>query len=112
MKFLANVYWIIGALIVALLVRGFLISVYKVPTQSMAPNFLAGDFILSSQIAYKTQFPWSNAAYFKQSPVRNDLVILQFSPKKAAVKSMAHYLRRIVAIAGDEIEIKEGNMPI
>jgi signal peptidase I len=110
MKFLSNIYWIIGALLVALLVRGFLISVYKIPTQSMAPTLLAGDFILASQIAYKTQFPWSSTIYFKQAPVRNDLVIFQFSPKKAVVKSMAQYLRRIVAVPGDEIEIKEGQI--
>lgn len=76
----------------------------------MAPTFLAGDFILSSQVAYKLQMPWSSEVYFKAPPAAGDLIIFQFSSKKAGDKSMAQYLKRIIGEPGDEIEIQNGKV--
>ncbi|MFZ3228716.1 MAG: signal peptidase I [Pseudobdellovibrio sp.] len=110
MKTAVNIYWIVGALIAALFFRGFIISVYKIPTLSMAPTLLDGDFILASQMAYRLQFPWSNSIYLKAEPQINDLIVFQFSVQKAASKSSAQYLKRIVAVAGDQVEIKQGHL--
>ncbi|MBC7466892.1 MAG: signal peptidase I [Bdellovibrio sp.] len=110
MKWLSNIYWILAALLAAVFVRSYMISVYKIPTHSMAPTLLAGDFILASQMAYNMQMPWSNDVYFKSKPVAGDLVVFQFSSNKAGEKSMAQYLKRVVAIAGDEIEIQHGKI--
>lgn len=110
MKVVSNIYWILGALLTAIFFRSFVVSVHKIPTASMAPTFLAGDYILSSQVAYRTQLPWSKEVYNKSNPEAGDLVVLQFSAKKAAAKSMAQYLKRVVAVAGDEIEIQQGKI--
>lgn len=105
-----NIYWILFALIAALFFRTFLISVHKIPTISMAPTFWPGDFIMSSQVAYGLRFPWSKDVYFKASPERNDLIVFQFSSQKAASKSASQYVKRVVALAGDELEMHNGHM--
>ena len=110
MKWLSNIYWILAALLAAVFVRSYIVSVYKIPTYSMAPTLLAGDFILSSQIAYNMQMPWSNEVYSKTKPAAGDLIVFQFSTKKAGEKAMAQYLKRIIAIGGDEIEIQQGKV--
>lgn len=110
MKIVSNIYWIIGALLMAVFFRSFVVSVFKIPSASMTPTLLAGDFILSSQTAYRTQLPFSDQVYSRSSPARGDLIVFQFSPKKAAAKSMAQYLKRVVGTEGDEIEIVEGRL--
>ena len=105
-----NIYWILIALIAALFFRTFLISVHKIPTISMAPTFWPGDFIMSSQVAYGLRFPWSKEVYFKEFPQKNDLIVFQFSSQKAASKSASQYVKRVVAIAGDQLEMHNGHM--
>ncbi|MBC7754505.1 MAG: signal peptidase I [Moraxellaceae bacterium] len=105
-----NIYWILFALIAALFFRTFLISVHKIPTVSMAPTFWPGDYIMSSQVAYGLHFPWSKDTYFKSAPGQNDLIVFQFTSQKAASKSSSQYVKRIVAIEGDEIEMREGHL--
>lgn len=110
MQIKKNIYWLFIALLSALFFRGFLISVHKIPTVSMAPTFWPGDFIMSSQVAYGLRLPWSKEIYFENSPKRGDLIIFQFNQKKSATKSTSQYVKRIVAIAGDEIVMKEGHL--
>ena len=105
-----NIYWILIALIAALFFRTFLISVHKVPTISMAPTFWPGDFIMSSQVAYGLRFPWSKEIYFKSAPQKNDLIVFQFTSQKAASKANSQYVKRVVAVAGDEIEMRKGHI--
>ncbi len=110
MKLKENFYWILLALLSALFCRTFLISVHKIPTVSMAPTFWAGDYIMSSQVAYGLHLPWNNETYFQKSPERGDLIVFQFNQKSAAAKSMSQYVKRVIAIAGDEIEMQDGHV--
>ena len=112
MKMKSNMYWILIALILAFFCRSFLVSVYKIPTVSMAPTFWPGDFILASRIGYGLQLPYSTQFYFKSAPARGDLIVFQFNQDKAKDKSTAQYIKRVVAIAGDEIEIKNSRLII
>src|SRR3989338_550923 len=110
MKAKSNILWIGIALVAALFCRTFLISVYKIPTVSMAPTFWPGDFIVSSQIAYGLRLPLSNTSYFQSTPKTGDLVVFQFTAPQAISKVGAQYVKRIVALGGDEIEIQNGHM--
>ena len=105
-----NIYWILIALVAALFFRTFLISVHKIPTISMAPTFWPGDFIMSSQVAYGLRFPWSKEVYFKSIPRKNDLIVFQFTSQKAASKATSQFVKRIVAVSGDEIEMRQGHI--
>ena len=76
----------------------------------MAPTLWPGDFIMSSQIAYGFHFPWSQQTYFLNSPERGDLIVFQFSQKTALTKASSQYVKRVIAISGDEIEMKNGQI--
>ncbi len=91
------------ALLLALFVRTFLISVYKIPTDSMHPTFLSGDFIFASQVSYGVKFPWNQDVWFKANPQKNDLVIFKFKGKP-----MISYLKRVTAVEGETITV-DGN---
>lgn len=96
MKYLIIIFVILGALFCRL----FVISVYKVSSQSMAPTILAGDFILASQLSYGFKSPWTGEIYLKAKPSRGDLVVFQ--------KNSKIFIKRILAIEGDEFEVMNG----
>lgn len=95
------------ALVLALFTRVFFISVYKIPTNSMSPTLLAGDFILGSQVAYGLKFPWSREVWFKSFPKRGDLVAVSFANRPSVT-----YLRRVTGVAGDFVEINQQKIQI
>jgi len=86
------------SLIFALFVRAFFVSVYKIPTDSMAPMIMAGDYILASQVSYGLHFPWSQEVWFRSKPHKGDLVACYFKSKPSFT-----YLRRVVAVEGETI---------
>lgn len=94
---------IISALVMALFCRVFLIAVYKVPTDSMFPTLFPGDFIFSTQTAYGFKFPWSTEVFFPSEPKKGDLVAFHFKVRPAIT-----YIKRILAVPGDEYEMVNG----
>ncbi|MFP5518679.1 MAG: signal peptidase I [Bdellovibrionia bacterium] len=90
-EYLATIVVAIG---LALLVRTFLITAYKIPTGSMRPTLLPGDFIFVNRLAYS----------FGSNLERGDLVALS-----GIQSSPVSYIKRVIGLPGDRIEIK-GNI--
>lgn len=86
---------IVTAVCSALFCRAFLVSVYKVPSQNMAPTILAGDYLLASKVSYGVKLPWARAALWPSAPRRGELVVYI-----AQGKTM---IKRVVALPGDEV---------
>lgn len=94
-------YFILSlVVIIAIICRLFIVSVYKVSTQSMAPTLLAGDFIFSLKTSYGLENPWSNAIYIETSPNKGELV--------AFIKNSKIYIKRVMATSSDQIEFANG----
>lgn len=90
------------AILLALLTRAFLIGVYKVPTGSMQPSLKPGDFIFVSKLKYGIKIPFTNYKLFESEPQRGDVLIFNYKPKDDIV-----YVKRVVGLPGDVLEIKE-----
>jgi signal peptidase I len=82
---------IIFAVSIALVFKQYVIQAYKIPAGSNVPAILIGDHVLVNKYVYK----------FHQ-PQRNDWVIFKF-PKDEKID----YLKRVVALPGDQVEIKD-----
>lgn len=95
---------IIFSVLAALTVRIFFISVYKVPTQTMAPVILSGDYVLASQVAYGFKLPVNSKVYFKSLPKEGDLVVYTAAGKT--------FIKRIMATAGDEVEFFQSELSV
>lgn len=85
----------------ALFFRFFLISVYKVSTQSMAPALMAGDYILASKISFGMKTPWSGSIFFKSTPEVGDLIVYH--------KNSKVFVKRVLATALSEVEYSQGS---
>jgi signal peptidase I len=93
------------AIFLALFVRTFVISGYKVPTSSMAPTLLPGDFIFAFKMPFGFQIPVFNYKTQGKMPERGQVVVFTY-PDQPQVT----YVKRVLGLPGDLIEIKNGRV--
>jgi signal peptidase I len=86
---------IVMAIILALLIRTTIVGSYLVPTGSMEPTIDIGDRLLGCKFLY----------WFTE-PKPGDIVV--FEPPPAARTDIPRFVNRIVAVAGDTVEVKNG----
>ncbi len=98
---------IVIALILALIIRTFIIQAFKIPTGSMRMTLLEGDRILVNKLGYGAKIPFTKQrlpGYTK--PQRGDVVVFIYDneePKK-------DYIKRLIAVGGETVEIREGKL--
>jgi len=96
------------AAVVAIFLRTFFFQIYKIPTTSMVPTLMPGDKIFVSKLVYGPKIPFTRLRIRGFSkPKRTDVVV--FIPPHERKKA---YIKRLVAIEGDHVMIKDGNVYI
>ena len=91
---------------VLLVLRSFLFEPYRIPSDSMMPTLLDGDFILVSKYAYGLRLPVSHARLNEGArPQRGDVVVFRF-PQDPGV----NYIKRVVGLPGDLVEVRDDRL--
>ena len=113
-SFLSNFKSISLAILIALLIRSFIAEPFNIPSGSMKPNLLVGDFIFVSKWSYgysKHSLPFSipliPSKIFENMPKRGDVVVF-----KTPQDNRTDYIKRVIGLPGDKIIIKEGTIII
>lgn len=91
---------ILIAVFLALCVRTFVMTGYKVPTSSMAPTLLPGDLIFSNRLPYGFRFPMFNIQWGSGEPQVGELIVFTY-PDQPQVR----YVKRVIGLPGDRIEM-------
>ncbi|MFH1262071.1 MAG: signal peptidase I [Pseudomonadota bacterium] len=94
------VFWIF----LALVFRYSVASPYKIPTGSMIPTLKIGDFIFVSKLAYGVKIPFTNRNWIDYDKPKRGEVIVFIYP----VEPDKDFIKRVVAVAGDKVEVKQG----
>ncbi len=109
-SFFGNLKSILIAIFIALLIRSFIFEPFNIPSGSMKPNLLVGDFIFVSKYSYgfsKHSLPFSipliPGKIFSNIPERGDVVVF-----KTPENNRTDYIKRVIGLPGDKIEIKNG----
>ena len=98
---------ILVAVFLALVMRTFVLTGYKVPTSSMAPTLLPGDFIFAYRLPFGVKLPLSTIKIAVNSPQRGDVVVFSY-PEQPNVS----YVKRVVGLPGDRLQIEGGALII
>ncbi|MEW6571264.1 MAG: signal peptidase I [Nitrospirota bacterium] len=93
---------IITALILALLIRTYVVQAFKIPSGSMIPTLLIGDHILVNKFMYGTKIPFTdNKVLAIKKPENGDIIVFKYpeNPKK-------DFIKRVIAVEGDVIQAR------
>lgn len=91
------------AIILALILRTFVIQAFKIPSESMLNTLLVGDQLLANKFTYGLKFPFTHTYIFRgDDPKRGDIIIFEY-PEDPDVD----FIKRVIGIPGDEIEIRD-----
>jgi signal peptidase I len=97
--------WTITILAV-LLFRSFLYEAVYIPSGSMIPTLLIGDYVVVEKWAYGARIPFTSSAQLQwSSPRRGDIVVLLAPPGNPRSDDL---IKRVVAVGGDTVEIRDG----
>lgn len=89
------------AVILALLIRTFVVQAFKIPSGSMEPTLLVGDHILVNKFIYGVKIPFIRNTIIPISTPQRDDVIVFIYPHDTS----KDYIKRVIGLPGDRIEI-------
>lgn len=93
---------VVVALLLAAVVRVFVVQAYKIPSRSMVPTLLVGDHILVNKFLYGIRIPGTDYRLPGiREPRRGDVVV--FVPPDDPTRD---FIKRIVALPGDTVEVR------
>jgi signal peptidase I len=102
---------ILIALLLALLIRTFIIQAFKIPSGSMENTLLIGDHILVSKFSYGTHIPneipfldiklFDDIVLFSKVPQRGDIIVFKF-PKD----ERRDFIKRVIGLPGDFLRVR------
>jgi signal peptidase I len=95
-------------ILIVFLLRSFLVEPFKIPSSSMVPTLLVGDFILVNKFTYGIRLPVINKKVVALGePRRGDVIVFRF-PEDASLD----YIKRVVGVPGDRIEYRNKRLSI
>ena len=111
-SFFNNIKAIFWALLIAGVIRTFVIEPFKIPSGSMKPNLLVGDFLFVSKWDYgysRYSFPFGLAPFsgkiFETNPQRGDVIVF-----KLPGQENINYVKRLLGLPGETIKVINGEV--
>ena len=101
---------VVYALLIALVLRILLFQPFTIPSASMEPTLLEGDYIIVSKYSYgysRHSIPFSPPIFsgriFERTPKRGDIIVF-----KLPRDGHTDYIKRLIGLPGDRIQVKGG----
>lgn len=102
------------AILLALIVRTFLFEPFNIPSSSMVPNLLVGDYLFISKYSYgysRHSFPFGIAGFegriSPELPNRGDVIVF-----KLPTNTSIDYIKRLVGMPGETVQVIGGRLYI
>jgi signal peptidase I len=103
---------IVQALVLAIVIRTFLFQPFSIPSGSMRPTLLEGDYLFVTKWAYgysRHSLPFSpnlfSGRIWGSSPERGEVVVFKYPPNPSL-----DYIKRVIGLPGDRIQMRGGQL--
>lgn len=91
------------AIVLALIIRAFVVQAFKIPSGSMIPTLQIGDHILVNKFIYGIGIPFTNKKLFTfKQPNRGDIIVFKYPGDKDR-----DFIKRVIGLPGDTVEIRD-----
>jgi signal peptidase I len=95
-------------IVVVLLIRSFLFEPFRIPSDSMMPTLLDGDFIFVNKFTYGLRLPVVNTEVVALGePQRGDVVVFRLPSDPAT-----NYIKRLVGLPGDHVTVRDKRVQV
>jgi len=95
-------------ILVVFVIRSFIAEPFKIPSGSMMPTLLAGDYILVNKYTYGLRLPVLNTVFLDVGkPERGDVAVFHFPPNPKI-----DYIKRIIGEPGDRIQYQNKRLTV
>lgn len=93
---------LLTAVVIALLIRGFVFEAFKIPSGSMIPTLVVGDHLFVNKLSYGIRIPFTKKwiSHFR-NPERGETIVFIY-PKDPSLD----FIKRVVGVPGDKIRIE------
>ncbi len=106
----------IAAFIAFFCIRGFIFEPFQIPSGSMMPNLVVGDFLFVSKFAYGNRIPLTDTFLWQQPVARGDVVVFKNEnsdlPGSFFGLGVPMFIKRVVAVPGDTIRYQDKTLYI
>src|SRR5262245_37466270 len=95
-------------ILIVFLLRSFLVEPFKIPSSSLVPTLLVGDFILVNKFTYGIRLPVINKKIIEiNNPQRGDVMVFRYPDDPSL-----DYIKRVVGVPGDRVEYRNKRLSI
>ena len=95
-------------ILIVFLLRSFLVEPFKIPSGSMIPTLLVGDFILVNKFTYGIRLPVLNKKVMEINlPRRGEVMVFRY-PENPTLD----YIKRVIGVPGDRVEYRNKRLTI
>ena len=92
---------ILIAVLIALFIRTFVVQAFKIPSGSMEPTLLVGDYLLVNKFIYGLRIPYTKTKVFQhKKPQRGDIIVFIYPKDRSK-----DFIKRVIGTAGEKVEI-------
>ena len=89
------------AVLIALFIRAVIVQAFKIPSSSMEPTLLVGDYLLVNKFIYGIRIPFTDTKLFQfKKPKRGDIIVFIFPKDRSK-----DFIKRVIGTEGDKVDI-------
>jgi len=102
-----GLFW---TLLLVLFLRAFVVEPFRIPSGSMIPTLLVGDFLFVAKGSYDIGIPFTNKKLIHVSDPKNgDVAVFEYpNHEKDEQRQGQYYIKRIIGVPGDRVAMKSG----